>query len=143
MSSWKWLSSRGLLKCTGTFWAGSQKKGLTFDPKCTGTFWAVSTGLQLTCLTFDPKCTGTFWAVSTGFDTKCTCTFWTVSPGCLTLDTKCTGTFWAVSTGLWLTCLAFECECSPTHSYDETLVATWWFIVCHAKGSFCSLMSSS
>jgi hypothetical protein len=89
---------------------------LTFDPKCTGTFWGVSTGIQLTCLTFDTKCTGTFWVVSPGcltLDTKCTDTFWAVLTG---FDTKCTGTFWAVSTGLWLMCLAFECECSPTGS---------------------------
>ena len=99
-------------------------------------------GLQLTCFTFDPKCTGTFWMVSP-FDTKCTGTFWAVSTERLTFDPKCTGTFWAVPTVLWLTCLTFECECSPTHSRDETLVVTWWFIVCRAKGLFCSLMSSS
>ena len=49
------------------------------------------------------------------FDTKCTGTFWAVSTERLTFDPKCTGTFWAVSTVLWLTCLAFECECSPTN----------------------------
>jgi hypothetical protein len=109
------------LKCTGTFWASSTGC-LTFDPKCTDTFWAVSTGLWL------PKCTGTFWMVSP-FDTKCTGTFWAVSAERLTFDPKCTGTFWVVPTVLWLTCLAFECECSPTHSRNETLVVTWWFIV--------------
>ncbi len=152
-------SSTGCLtfdaKCTGTFWAVPTVLWL---PKCTGTFWTVSMGrLQLTCFTFDPKCTGTFWAVSP-FDTKCTGTFWAVSTERLTFDPKCTGTFWVVSTdfagicgyrrdslekctGTFLVVSTFEC--SPTHSRNETLVVTWWFIICRAKGSFCSSMSSS